>query len=174
MKSRCIILLVVDPGGGAGAYPLQVQILSFWHTNFLKSSHLGSWFPPWGQHPPTGNPGSATAYNGFVSCVCPRAPKIILQKFCMSRFYVGLSHYLPWSSIYHPPEHLSKVLELLLGSFVSSFCAVQQSKMDFFCKIYPNSWRAMVSQVLWTLLMYPSMLCRHWSSIAQRCAEIDI
>ena len=32
--------------------PLWVQILSFWHTNFLKHSHLGSWCPPWGWHPP--------------------------------------------------------------------------------------------------------------------------
>ena len=36
--------------------PLQVQILSFRHTNFSKRSRLGSWRPP----PPTGNPGSAT------------------------------------------------------------------------------------------------------------------
>ena len=26
--------------------PLRVQILSFWHTNFLKRSRLGSWHPP--------------------------------------------------------------------------------------------------------------------------------
>ena len=38
---------VADPGGAPPARaPLQVQILSFWHTNFLKRSHLGSWRPP--------------------------------------------------------------------------------------------------------------------------------
>ena len=42
--------------------PLRVQILSFWHTNFSKCSHLGSWRPPYEVGaPPTGNPGSATA-----------------------------------------------------------------------------------------------------------------
>ena len=53
---------MADPGGAAGAYPLRVQILSFWHTNFSKRSCLGSWAPPPYEvgTPPTGNPGSAT------------------------------------------------------------------------------------------------------------------
>ena len=35
-----------DPGGAAGARPLRVQILSFWHTHFSKRSRLGSWRTP--------------------------------------------------------------------------------------------------------------------------------
>ena len=34
--------------------PLQVQILSFWHTNFSKRSRLGSWHPPTRLAPPYG------------------------------------------------------------------------------------------------------------------------
>ena len=41
------------------ARPPRVQILSFWHTNFLKWSHLRSWHPPTRLVPPMGNPGSA-------------------------------------------------------------------------------------------------------------------
>ena len=57
-------MTVADPGGAPLAHaPIQVQILSFWHTNFSKRSHLGSWRPPYEVGaPPTGNPGSATAW----------------------------------------------------------------------------------------------------------------
>ena len=52
---------MADPGGAPPAHaPLRVQILSFWHTNFSKCSHLGSW------RPPTGNPGSATGMTGHI------------------------------------------------------------------------------------------------------------
>ena len=39
-------------GGSSGRRrraPPRVQILSFWHTNFLKRSCLGSWRPPYGK-----------------------------------------------------------------------------------------------------------------------------
>ena len=42
-----IINAVADPGDAAGVRPLRVQILSFWHTNLLKRSCLGSWHPPY-------------------------------------------------------------------------------------------------------------------------------
>ena len=46
--------------GGRRRRPLRVQILSFWHTNFSKRSHLRSWHPPTRSAPsPMGNPGSA-------------------------------------------------------------------------------------------------------------------
>ena len=45
-------LAFADPGGTAGVCPPRVQILSFWHTNFLKRSHLGSWRPPTRSAPP--------------------------------------------------------------------------------------------------------------------------
>ena len=49
-----LTLTLADPGGAAGARPLMVQILSFWHTNFTKRSHLGSWRPPIRLAPPYG------------------------------------------------------------------------------------------------------------------------
>ena len=55
---------LADLEGACPAHaPLRVQILSFRHTKFLKSSHLGSPRPPpmRSTPPPTGNPGSATA-----------------------------------------------------------------------------------------------------------------
>ena len=50
--------------------PLRDPILSFWHTNFTKCSHLGS------PGPPTGNPGSATGFYLFFS--------LKFQTFCTS------------------------------------------------------------------------------------------
>ena len=51
---------LVDPGGSAGARPLRVSIMLFWHTNFMYETwcfrscrHLQGWRP-------TANPGSAT------------------------------------------------------------------------------------------------------------------
>ena len=39
---------MVDSGGAPlVCAPLQVQILSFWHTNFSKCSHLRSWCLPY-------------------------------------------------------------------------------------------------------------------------------
>ena len=52
--------VLADPGGTASMHPPRVQILSFWHTNFMKCSHLGSWHPPMRLVPPMGNPGSTT------------------------------------------------------------------------------------------------------------------
>ena len=45
-------LTVADPGGATSVRPLWVQILSFWHTNFSKCSHLGSWRPLTRSAPP--------------------------------------------------------------------------------------------------------------------------
>ena len=58
---RISLHALADLGGVPGARPPKVQILSFWHTNFLKRKHLGS--PPHYEtstSPPTGIPGSAT------------------------------------------------------------------------------------------------------------------
>ena len=45
-------------GGSSGRRrrtpPLRAQILSFWHTNFLKRSHLRNWHPLRGRRPPYG------------------------------------------------------------------------------------------------------------------------
>ena len=72
-------ITVADPGWGvppARAPPLRVQVLSFWHTNFSKQSHLGSWCPPYEVGaPPTGNPGSAAA-NHVI--------KVLTQKYRFS------------------------------------------------------------------------------------------
>ena len=40
----------ISIGGSGGRHrhaPPRVPILSFWHTNFSKRSHLGSWCPPY-------------------------------------------------------------------------------------------------------------------------------
>ena len=58
---------MADLGGMAGARPPRVQILSFWHTKFLKCNCLVSPHPLWGPHPPTWNPGSTTAYHLWES-----------------------------------------------------------------------------------------------------------
>ena len=39
-------------GGSRGHAPLRVQILSFWHTNFMKRSHFWSPCPPMRSTPP--------------------------------------------------------------------------------------------------------------------------
>ena len=53
-----VTIPLVDPGGAVGAPPPQQDpFLSFAHTFLLKSVRIGGWRPP-----PTGNPGSATAY----------------------------------------------------------------------------------------------------------------
>ena len=60
-----LYLALADLGGAHPAHappPPRDPILSFWHTNFMKRSCLGSPRPPYEVHaPPTGNPGSATA-----------------------------------------------------------------------------------------------------------------
>ena len=43
---------LVDLVGVPGARPPRVQILSFWHTKFLKCNHLGSPHPPTRSTPP--------------------------------------------------------------------------------------------------------------------------
>ena len=58
---NAIIRCIGGSGGHRQHAPLlRVQILLFWHTNFLKHSRFGSWCPPMRSAPPTGNPGSAT------------------------------------------------------------------------------------------------------------------
>ena len=47
-------LSLADAGGATDACPLRVQILSLWHTNFLKCSRLGSWHPAMRWAPPYG------------------------------------------------------------------------------------------------------------------------
>ena len=52
---------LVDLGGVPGTRSLRVQILSFWHTKFLKCNCLRRRRPPLrGLRPPAGNPISAT------------------------------------------------------------------------------------------------------------------
>ena len=49
-KFRHLQIQCISSGGSRGRRrraPLRVQILSFWHTNFSKRSHLGSWRPPY-------------------------------------------------------------------------------------------------------------------------------
>ena len=41
------IYKTLDSIGGSRGRRRPFQILSFWHTNFLKRSHLGSWCPPY-------------------------------------------------------------------------------------------------------------------------------
>ena len=59
-------LPLVDLGGVPGACPPPPwdPILSFSHTFSPKCAHVGGPHPLTGARPPTGNPGSATAYIG--------------------------------------------------------------------------------------------------------------
>ena len=63
-KPHCHKLLILHwriQGAHPACAPLRDPILSFWHTNFMKCSRLGSPRPPTrSSPPPTGNPGSAT------------------------------------------------------------------------------------------------------------------
>ena len=53
-----------DPNGRrrCAPPPERDSILSFSHMLPPKSTHVGGWRPPMGQHPPMGNPGSTTVH----------------------------------------------------------------------------------------------------------------
>ena len=51
------------------APPISIQILSFLHSNFLQCHLVRPWHPPWGWHPPSGNPGSATGIHCIHTCM---------------------------------------------------------------------------------------------------------
>ena len=52
VQGLCILHIGGFRGAHAGCAPLRDPILSFWHTNFTKRSHLGSPCPPYEVHAP--------------------------------------------------------------------------------------------------------------------------
>ena len=90
-------------GDAAGVHPPPwVQILSFWHTNFLKCSHLRSWHSPMRSAPPHGK---SWIYYWWV-CVWMAAMKVIVPRAsvcCLSHATCMLPRKLIWERV--APSH---------------------------------------------------------------------